>query len=315
MALSRDLSHLPRADEGLAPDATFRFADVLVEKWAKENEAEGDKPHAIDGTRFRHSDAGKCARLLGYRAAGIAASDPMDLSGVNNTRLGTVIHDLWQEALADRYPGAEIEVKVRTDGADGSGHVDAVVRSGGHTTAIELKTVGGYAFKAAIGRARKGMAAEGPKAEHLYQAALNAQALDADEAVVVYVAKEALSKTYRVDDERQRFLAEWTLTREQYEPLAVEEAERVAGIVAVVDGGELPRRIVAHSMPPGAEIVDPSKGTWEQSIDGEVADTGRYWGCDYCSHQQVCIGTKAGRIPVTSVPVDPFEGLPGSEVA
>lgn len=308
--IERDLSHLPR-DEGLVPDTDMRFADVLVRRWAAENEAAGDKPHAIEGTRFRHSDAGKCARAIAYKAAGIERSDPMDLSGVNNVSLGTLLHDAWQEALSERFPDAEIEPKVSTVGADGSGHIDAVVRVPDRTIAIELKTIGGYGFKAAIGRARKGMVAEGPKAEHILQAALNGLAVDADEVVVVYLAKEALSKSYKVDDERDRFLAEWTFTREQYEPLARAEAERVSGILGLVDEGLLARRVVPHDMPPGAEIVDPAKGTWERLIwqedpnttqgDWVVDDTGSYWGCDYCSHQSLCAQTEAGRIPVETV--------------
>jgi len=310
--IANDLSHLPRAGQGLQPDVLIRFADVLVNAW--QAGMDDDKPNAIAGTRFRHSNAGKCARMLGYVAAGIPKSDPMDLSGVMNVSVGTMLHDAWQAALLERYPDAEIEPKVATVGADGSGHIDAVVRDGGHVVAIELKTIGGFGFKNAIGRARKGQQAEGPRTDHILQAALNGLAVDADEVVVVYLAKEALSKNMRVDDERDRFLAEWTFSREQYEPLAVAEADRVARILAIVDGGELPKRVLPHDMPPGAEIVAPSSGRWEvHSADGEVTDTGSVWLCNYCSHQTLCAQTEPGRIPISEVPVwtaDPFDGLP-----
>lgn len=317
--LARDLSDLPR-DNGLVPDKHMRFADVLVQRWAAEQEAAGEKPNAIDGTRFRGSDAGKCARLLGYKAAGIPASDPMDLTGTWNTSLGTLLHDAWQEALQERYPDAEIEVKAPIVDDDGSMHIDAVIAwefvghvpaevrgpgwgedGDGYTISYELKSIGGFGFKNAVGRARKGQAAEGPRTDHLLQGSLGGVAVDADEVLVGYLAKEALSKSFKVADERDRFLAEWTFTREQYEPLARAEAERVAGILEVVDGGMLPRRIVPHDMPPGAEIVDPSKGTWEVVSDGFVSDSGSYWGCAYCSHQTLCAQTEPGRIPIESV--------------
>ena len=151
VAIKRDLSDLPPAD-GLTPDPSPRFVGVLVEAWAEEDD---DKPTAL-GTPFRHSDAGKCARALSYTAAGVPRSDPMDITGVWNVNLGTLIHDLWQEALQARWPDAEVEVTCATVGADGSGHIDAVVRNplpAGDpnpddywTTAYELKTMGGRGF-------------------------------------------------------------------------------------------------------------------------------------------------------------------------
>lgn len=317
MAIKRDLSDLPPAAEGLTPDASPRFASVLVDEWAMRDDA---KPTA-HGTPFRHSDAGKCARAIAYTAAGVPKSDPMDITGVWNTSLGTMIHDLWQEALQRRWPDAEVEVTCSTVGADGSGHIDAVIRTyvpsdfeGGdgtidRTIAYELKTVGGFGFKAAVGAARKGTPAEGPKAAHLLQAALNGRAVDADEVVVGYLAKECISATvakrFGITDDVGRFAAEWTLTREEYEPLAEAEAERVAGILALVDDGTLAAR-KSPEMPPGAEVTDPASGAWTQHLttaEGErvLADTGSTWECDYCHYQTVCSTTEAGRIPVSSV--------------
>jgi hypothetical protein len=163
MAIKRDLSDLPPA--GLAPDEQPRFISVLVDEWA--DARDDDKPTA-NGTPFRHSDAGKCARAISYTAAGIPRSDPMDITGVWNTSLGSLIHEQWQEALQARWPDAEVEVTCATVGADGSGHIDAVIHmlpvdvlgtpdpSRAYTIAYELKTVGGFGFKAAVGAARKG---------------------------------------------------------------------------------------------------------------------------------------------------------------
>lgn len=352
MTIKRDLSDLPAAGpDGLAPDPSPRFVGVLVEAWA--NDRDDDKPTA-HGTPFRHSDAGKCARALSYAALGIAKSDPMDLTGVFNVTLGTKLHDEWQAALLARYPDAEIEVKVRTVGADGSGHIDAVITAsalcvdchhgwgvhgddgctvarcrctepgddvdhldtgdvpipvGGFTAAkviaYELKTVGGFAFKAAVGAARKGTPAEGPKAAHLYQAALNGKAVDADEVVVGYLAKEAISVSagarFGIVDPIQRISAEWTLTRDQYEPIAEMETTRVAAVLELVERGEVaPRRGV--EMPPRAEVTEPTSGAWlAKDADGTLVETGSTWECGYCSWRTLCAGTLPGRRPVSEI--------------
>jgi hypothetical protein len=305
----KDLSDLPKGNHrtGLTPDENPRFIGVLVEKWAAE--ADDDKPTAL-GTPFRHSDAGKCARAISYSAAKIPASNPMDLTGVWNTTLGSRIHEWWQEALAERWPDAEIEPKVRTVGADGSGHLDAVIREDGRVTCYELKTVGGYGFKSSIGVARKGTPAEGPNTTHLYQAALNAAAVDADETVIGYLSKEAvgigIGRSNNLTD-LDRIAAEWTFTREQYMPLAEKEAKRIAGILALVDEGTLSRRVVPDEMPPGAEIVDPARSAWTVERDGVTEQTGALWGgqyCGYCKYLDLCAGTPPGRIPVSSVKVD-----------
>lgn len=312
MAIKRDLSDLPPA--GLAPDAAPRFISVLVDEWA---DARDDDKATAMGTPFRHSDAGKCARAISYTAAGIPRSDPMDITGVWNTSLGSLIHEQWQEALLARWPEAEIEVTCSMVGADGSGHIDAVIRiapedGGGYerpawVIAYELKTVGGFGFKAAVGAARKGTPAEGPKAAHLLQAALNGRAVDADEVIVGYLAKECISanvaRRFGITDDVGRFAAEWTLTREQYEPLADLEAERIDGILGLVADGRLAAR-KSPEMPVGAEVDDPQTGAWVQYVttdDGELvlSDTGSTWECaPYCGFHTLCAQTTTGRIPV-----------------
>ena len=316
----KDLSDLPKAHggrSGLLPDDEPRFVQVLAESWADAHD--DGKPTAL-GTSFRHSDAGACGRAISLTAAGIPASDPMDLAGVWNVGLGHRLHDAWQAALIDRHPGAEVEVKVATPGVDGSGHIDAIIRvtdfdgvppdtplppdeiaGRTRTIAYELKTIGGYGYKAAIGVARKGADAEGPKTAHILQAALNGLAADADEVVIGYLSKECVSvkvaESYRLP-EAERFMAEWTIAREVYEPLALKEAERVAGLLALVEDGVLGRRTVPYEMEPAAEITEPATGGWTIEKDGETQGVGSYWGCDYCRYQSLCTLTGPRRIPV-----------------
>lgn len=303
-ALARNLSELPRAEarqqsDGWAPDPTPRFAQVLVEQWARRNDESGPKARASATARFRHSDAGACARKIAFAALDLPPSDPMDLAGVWNTSLGTEIHELWQAAIAELWPDAELEPKVTTIDGEGGGHIDAVLNIDGRRIAVELKTSGGYGFKAATGTARKGTPAEGPKHEHIIQAALNGLAVDADEIVIAYLAKECLS--VNVADrfgvsEPGRFLAEWSMDRDTYEPIARAESSRIRGILDLLDDGTLPaRKIPAPDVPAGAEIVDPTTGRWEVHKDGQLVDTGSYWGCGYCSHASRCATTPSGR--------------------
>lgn len=328
MPITRDLSDLPKATtsnagDGLIPDAEPRFVHLLAKQWQARNEAEGDRPNAVEGSRFRFSDAAKCARAIAYKAAGIPRSNPMDLSGVWNTSLGTIIHDHWQAALQAEYPDARIEVKVVLDDGEGSGHGDATIvepdaiwvdvpdddatpgGAGGFVDKVicfELKTVGGWAFKNAIGKAARGRPAEGPNTSHIVQVALAGRMQNADEVIVGYLAKEALSVGMSKGmPDWSRFCAEWTFRREQYEPIADTEITRIAGILKLVDEGLLASRKVPFETPPGAEIVDPVQSRWEQYDEGRLIDTGTVWNgqmCSYCGWFDTCKQLPSGRIPI-----------------
>lgn len=303
MTLAADLSDLPRSAppiDGNVPDASPRFVGLLAEKWAQQND--DDKPTAL-GTRIRHSDAGKCARAISYTAAGIAKSDPMDLTGVWNVSLGTMIHEHWQSALVERFPGAEIEPKVGHDDLDASGHLDAIIRTDDRTICYELKTIGGFGFKAAVGKMGRGKPAEGPKPEHLMQASLNGLACNADEVVIGYLSKECISINQGRDlPDLARFAAEWTFDRDEYEPIAHAEKARLQGILGLIDNGELAaRKFPPGLLPRGAEITDPATGRYEVTDGEAVTDVGTWWACGYCSFRTVCSTTPSGRIPIESV--------------
>lgn len=301
--LAADLSDLPRpartTDDGWAPDPAPRFVHLLADQWQRDNTERGPKQRAHSDARFRHSDAGKCARAVALAALNVPPSDPMDLTGVWNTSLGTLVHDAWQAVIADRYPDAQIEPKVQTINGEGAGHIDAVFPDG-TTIAFELKTCGGFAYKMAVGE--RGTP-QGPKLEHQIQAALNGKAVDADEVVIGYLSKEAVSVNAAKRNnlsELGRFCAEWTMTRDEYMPVADAEEARVSGILALLDEGTLPaRKIPAADVPSGATIVDPRTGRWElRNQTGQVEDTGSYWGCGYCNFCTLCAGHESGRCDI-----------------
>jgi hypothetical protein len=328
MPLKRDLSHLPEARTAAAagnrPDATPRFGHILAERWMANELAEGKLPRAHPDARFRHSDAGNCARAIGYAAIDLPESNPMDLPGYWVIQLGRMIHEAWQSVLPERFPGAAVEVKVHEGRR--AGHVDAAVRIPGEVAhlspdcpgieretvcecplthmrvvAIEGKSVGGYKYQLAVGA--KGNA-QGPGDGHVIQAAMNGLMLDADEVVVVYWARDAISVQQagrKGFTELERFTAEWTFTREQYEPIARAEIERVEKILALVDEGMLPGRAIP-GLPPRSLVVRPEDGSWVSYDErGQATDSGTAWQCAYCRWQDTCAGTRPGRTPIEEV--------------
>lgn len=293
-------------DTGHAPDANPRFVHLLAEKWAADN-AERDAKYKRR-SRFHLSDAGKCARAVAYGALDVPKSNPMDLTGIHNTRLGTVLHEAWQEVIASAFPDARIEPRQIILDGEGSGYTDAALTASGSKgdgtrVVIEFKTIGGFGYKLAVGE--RG-AAQGPSFGHVAQGAINAKAEDADELVIAYLSKEAISvqaASRKKISEVGRFAAEWTYQRDEFMPIADAEEARIRGILALLDDGELPARKVPE-LPTGAVILDPANGTWTATdSEGMVSDAGSYALCAYCAYQDVCVQTKPGRQPISEVAV------------
>jgi hypothetical protein len=272
---------------GNDPDVRPQYAPLLAEAWAS-NLDSGYLAMADERARMRHSDAGKCARQLGYKLAGYEEDKPMDLAGRWVTGLGSIVHDLWQKRITDAWPQAEIEKKVFIEECKSAGHIDALLDK----VALELKTINGFGFKVSIG-GNKGPA-EGPRTSAIMQCALNGYAAEAEKIVIVYLAMEncsdyVIQKIYEGYEPWQKFCAEWSYDRDTFVPLAEAEIKRFAKIQEVVDEGMLPPRAVPLEMPKGARIQDPNTGAWTlASEDGGIIDTGRYWGCNYCPYQPTC---------------------------
>jgi hypothetical protein len=307
MPISRDLSHLPRTPPGVTPDPTPRFGPLLAERWRRLAEEEAEK-HVSSGARCRASDAGTCARAIALGAAGFPRA-PMDLSGYWNTTLGKIIHAEFEQALLERYgDDAVVEVQVRfepgdlIEGVTASGDTsDGVVRidfqvdwTGDETfdrprrTVGEVKTIGGFGYKGAIGVGSK-RDAEGPKTEHLLQAGVGGRARGADEVVVVYLAKECLSvNVARGLPEALRFTAEWTYEMAEIDDLVDEELRRIEGILDLLD-----RDLIADRKIPGyGRVLDPTTGRLEGG--------GQAWHCGYCAQRENCIAAGPGRVDRTA---------------
>lgn len=259
------------------------YADVLAEALMQQREEDGDKPHAVEGTMFRHSMASFCSRSLGYQVTGHQPTNPVDEAASYRFEVGTAIHDLFQAALKKKYGDAcELEVQVQIEEADSSGHIDAVIR-GELVDALELKSINGVGYRYAVGACKDG--AKGPRHSAVVQAALNAHAIDADRAVVVYLPTENISQKtidrYRLDPSLAH-RAEWWYPRAEYEPIAQAEIQRWRGIADLVNNGELPPRYIPEEQ---AIVQDPSRGLYT-ATNGRLKE---YWGCNYCSFQDLCV--------------------------
>lgn len=295
MAIKRDMSKVAAATAdttGEPPDSQPRYGPALAQAWFDQVD-QTPKAHAFE-TRLRNSDAGKCTRQIQYAVIGADKTEPMTPAGYWVTGLGTIVHERWQDAMLDAFPGAEAELKIRYDGFESSGHIDLVI-AGPPRVSLELKTINGWGFKQAVGA--RG-AAQGPRSSHKLQCALNAVGADADEMVIIYLAMENISPAelkrllgrdpqFEWDDYR-KFTAEWSYTREQFEPWAEAEMKRMTRVLEYTDDHQLVPRFEPE-MPPKARIVEPERGMWTLVEDGNVMQMGRTWQCDYCPFRSRCI--------------------------
>jgi hypothetical protein len=217
--------------------------------------------------------------------------------------LGTAIHEAFQEAAVAKW-GADavvVEAKVRWDDLDASGHIDLVVKANGLVYVLELKTMGGFAYKSSIGLVTGKNARieepEGPRVTAILQGALNALAYGADVLVIAEMALESVSKGNAAQaglTEIGRFASEWHYTQEEYLPWAYGEKNRLGNIIDVVKADMLPDTFVVNShmrqerLNPG-NVNDKTGLPWQ-------------WQCAYCPHLEACQHIGLGEVPLVQTP-------------
>lgn len=271
--------------EGRYPDTEPGLAQVLADAWAATVD-EGPKAMASSEARVRHSWAGFCARRLGYEIRGDEVSEPLSVADHWRFGTGTVIHERWQEVVAQAWPDAEVEKQVTIDDIPSAGHIDLFIADP-VPVAVELKTINGFGFKQAIGA--RGTP-EGPRTSAVTQGALNAHAAGAEVMKVIYLSLENLSprELQKIGlHEWQRFAAEWTYERDEWEPIADAEISRFKKALEFVDSGKLPPRAIPD-LPKGARITNPQTGAWTVTTADGITDTGSTWQCAYCPFRSRC---------------------------
>lgn len=253
------------------------YARVLIDRWKELAQERGQLAHAVEGTSMRHSMSGKCARQIHYYLTGAEVTNPFDLPAYWSTGLGTAVHLWYQEALARAFPHAEMEKVVHIVHADSSGHVDAWLPE--EKIAIEIKSINGFGFKKI---AEDG---DGPRYSDFVQCCINAHALGADKAVLIYLSLEAISRQRAVKrniDEIGRISKEFHFTPDVFNKTAEQEIARWAAIREA--GPDTPRAIPDPEVVKGARVIDPSNG---RLAIGDKS-VGYWWGCGYCGYQALC---------------------------
>lgn len=249
------------------------------------------KDHAAD-TPFRFSGVMGCSRQLGYAAAGLEPTDPMDGSSLAITAMGSLLHEDIQKAVALRWPAMTFEGKGSIAELI-SGHYD--IDDPEADESIEIKTVGAYKFDRSIGlfrslgRGKKAFirdnGGEGPSQSHICQGGFNAKAHGRSTVRIVYLSREAVSVKKARDaglGSIERFWAEWTFGPEVWAPLVTAEVERLGKIRTLVDEGVVPGR---QDFEDDGKMFEPDPET--------------HWRCDgYCNQAHRCKLDGPGRIPV-----------------
>lgn len=276
--------------EGSPPDPQPYFAPKLAEAWAAEL-GDQSRTMALPEARIRHSWAGMCARKIGYMMTSTPETNPADIAAYWVMGLGTIVHERWQDVMQKTFPTAEVEKACWIEESKSAGHIDLFVPREElmPSTALELKTIGGYGAKLAVGARGP---AEGPRASAFLQGALNGLASSAERIVIVLLFTENMSprEASKLGAEPWRkFSAEWSYTDQQFLPVALREVSRFAKIIEIVDRGDLPPRAVPVEMPLGARIMDPTTGAWTLVESEMVVQAGSYWGCGYCSYRDQCV--------------------------
>ena len=277
------------------------------------------KPTAM-GTPLRYSSAYGCGRQQGYAGLGFQPTEPMDESGAWATGLGTIIHEALQESLSRAFESAQFEVASKL--GDISGSCDALIATAelgegegpalddiaGTHVLYELKTMGTYSFDKQTGwnrmRGTEGEG-EGPALKAIAQAGLNALGIMAGNRdikiewlVMGSITFEALSKNKASKmgvEGVNRFLAEYWIPREEWEPIAMAERDRMDAISWTLNQGFLPNRIGLGDN--GSPIdLDPNRGN--------------NWQCDYCAFRTACVQDGGSQLRIMDSVLASEEGLP-----
>ena len=238
----------------------------------------------------------------------------MDESGAWATGIGTILHELTQAEISKRYPSARHEVTSQT--GDVSGSCDSLIdvndvgtNYGGTHVLWEFKTMGGYGFDTQVGWNRmrsifKPQGAQGPKKGHIAQAGMNALGIEREanagapwlehdsmkpvriETIIMgAVTFEALSKQKARNMGvlgLNRFVAEFEIPREEWEPLARYELSIMEDIGEKLNHGILPDRV----------------GRDDSGGFTDLRPLGSDWQCEYCSYRSTCLDDGDGEIMV-----------------
>lgn len=277
---------------------------------------------------IRPSDAGKCARQLGYIASGTEVSDPPDDASILAFAIGNFLHRTWQagveryfEEMRATYEGEHGEGAVPGPGIPWTviieqpfdetitlppktpdepptevpiiGFADLVVYDceGNALEVDDAKSKGGLGFKK--------MFKEGVDPGPYTQSWIYAVIVEALRIAVLNLAKENISvkaaASMRNISETERYANEFTKETRDWDAAGYKEVRRMWGINRMAhEAGLLGRRVIPE-YGNGTEVLTPANTLFEDGTTG--------WQCDYCNWRVQCVTDGPGRVPIPETSV------------
>lgn len=320
MPINKSQQTVPRQFAN-SPSTSSRFMEPVAAQWFNEylDSEHASRSRAIPELPLRASSVGtRCDRALWYDLAGFEETNPPDAAATFRMRLGQLVHDAFDNAIKalptfgqlddqQRKHGwfTEEAVDLSPIGFPGSAHGDLVrYEHGVAQEVLELKSASGYPFKVAV--TTFGGGPQGPRLEHILQAALVAVALKAPKITVGWVSLEPISPDLATRmnlTELGRFVAEWTYDTAEYEELVAQEAARQVRLLRMVEANLRPERSLSMlEGPAGAVISDIESSKWQvvSPVDGRITAAGKTWFCGYCRYKDQCDndGSEMAEVPV-----------------
>ncbi len=232
--------------------------------------ADEHKPTA-DGSFLRASSVGACVRKQIYDGLQLPASTINYENAVNGLvarEIGNTLHHQIQCALqqSESFKDFVAEVPVSLPEYMRSGHTDGVyTNADSQRVVIEIKTMRNYGFR----MARR----DGPKEEHMLQAAAYAMGLGYDFIHMIYVCSDAAPGKWK-DSARAGDMIEWVIDIDDVVEESGATLRQITDYVLSEDCLHIGTALANDEIPKGL------KDYWN--------DEDLPWECNYCSHKALC---------------------------
>lgn len=228
------------------------------------------KPTA-DGSFLRASGVGSCIRKQIYDGLELPPSTVDYQNSVNGLvarEIGNTLHEQIQLSLqkSSAFRDFVAEIPVSMPEYMRSGHTDGVYENEDHDrVVIEIKTMRNYGFR----MARR----DGPKEEHLLQAAAYAMGLGYNLIHIIYVCTDATPGKWK-DSARAGDMIEWVIDIDDVVEQSGATLRQIANYVLSDECLQAGTALATDEIPKGLRDL------W----NGDELP----WECNYCSHRALC---------------------------
>lgn len=246
--------------------------EIEMAQWAIADLGMADeiKPTA-DGSFLRASSVGSCIRKQIYDGLQLPASTvnyDNAANGLVAREIGNTLHHQIQCALqqSELFKDFIAEVPVSLPEYMRSGHTDGIYTdNNSQRVVIEIKTMRNYGFR----MARR----DGPKEEHLLQAAAYAMGLEYNFIHIIYVCTDATPGKWK-DSARAGDMVEWIIDIDDVVEQSGATLRQITNFVMSEEALQAGTSLATDEIPEGLRAL------WN---DEELP-----WECNYCSHRSLC---------------------------